>query len=192
MLGVATETETIDVALDLVAFRRELVRGIAAVRRVGGIEDVRKASRVKFALDTNVFVDAFRDETFAEALAAFLEQTLPWTFLNAVVVQELAAGARTREQVRELESSIFRPFERRGRLFTPSVMALRESGRFLAELAAREGWAAIHSNASLANDALLAASCREHGITLVTNDGDFDRFVPSFGRWRHVKPWPSW
>jgi predicted nucleic acid-binding protein len=29
---------------------------------------------VKFALDTNVFVDAFRDETFAEALTAFLEQ----------------------------------------------------------------------------------------------------------------------
>jgi hypothetical protein len=40
VLGVATETEAIDVALDLVAFRRELVRGIAAVRRAGGIEDV--------------------------------------------------------------------------------------------------------------------------------------------------------
>ena len=39
-LGVETETEAIDVALDLVAFRRELVRGIAAVRLVGGIEDV--------------------------------------------------------------------------------------------------------------------------------------------------------
>jgi hypothetical protein len=40
ILGAATETEAIDVALDLVAFRRELVRGIAAVRRAGGIEDV--------------------------------------------------------------------------------------------------------------------------------------------------------
>jgi hypothetical protein len=39
-LGVESETEAIDVALDLVAFRRELGRGIAAVRRVGGIEDV--------------------------------------------------------------------------------------------------------------------------------------------------------
>lgn len=39
-LGVATDTEAIDVALDLVAFRRELVRGIAAVRRAGGIDDV--------------------------------------------------------------------------------------------------------------------------------------------------------
>ena len=40
VLGVETETEAIDVALDLVAFRRELVRGIAAVRRAGGVDDV--------------------------------------------------------------------------------------------------------------------------------------------------------
>ncbi len=40
VLGVKTETEAIDVALDLVAFRRKLVRGIAAVRRAGGIDDV--------------------------------------------------------------------------------------------------------------------------------------------------------
>ena len=90
---------------------------------------------MKFALDTNVFVDAFRDETFADALAAFLEQALPTTFLSAVVVQELAAGARTRKQVRELEFSILRPFERRGRVFAPSTRAFRESGRLLAELA---------------------------------------------------------
>ncbi len=146
---------------------------------------------MKFALDTNVFVDAFRDETFAKALAAFFEQVLPSTFLSAVVVQELAAGARTREQVRELELSILRPFERRGRVFAPSTLAFRESGRLLAELAGREGWATVHSNPSLANDALLAASCREHGFTLVTSDADFNRFLPSLGRWRHVKPWPE-
>jgi hypothetical protein len=45
VLGVETETEAIDVALDLVAFRRELVRGIVAVRRAGGIEDVLEKPR---------------------------------------------------------------------------------------------------------------------------------------------------
>ncbi len=39
-LGVDTETEAIDLALDFVAFRRELVQGIAAMRRAGGVEDV--------------------------------------------------------------------------------------------------------------------------------------------------------
>jgi hypothetical protein len=39
-LGVDTETEAIDQALDFVAFREELARGFIAVRRSGGIEDV--------------------------------------------------------------------------------------------------------------------------------------------------------
>jgi len=44
-LGVATETEAIDLALDFVAFRREVAQGIAALRRVGGIEDVVESRR---------------------------------------------------------------------------------------------------------------------------------------------------
>lgn len=39
-LGVQTETEAIDLALDFVAFRKELAQGIASIRRSGGIEDV--------------------------------------------------------------------------------------------------------------------------------------------------------
>ena len=39
-LGVDTETEAIDLALDFVAFRREIAKGIAAVRRAGDVEDV--------------------------------------------------------------------------------------------------------------------------------------------------------
>ena len=145
---------------------------------------------MKFALDTNVFVDAFRDVAFGTALSTFLARALPTTFLSAVVMQELAAGARTREQVRELESSVFKPFERRARVFAPSASACQASGTLLAALAEREGWDTIYPNASLANDALLAVSCRERGITLITADKDFDRFRPFLGRWRHVTPWP--
>jgi hypothetical protein len=39
-LGVDTETEAIDQALDFVAFRSELAQGFAAVRRSGGVDDV--------------------------------------------------------------------------------------------------------------------------------------------------------
>ncbi len=39
-LRVGTETETIDLALDFVAFRREIAEGIAAVRRTGDLQDV--------------------------------------------------------------------------------------------------------------------------------------------------------
>ena len=39
-LGVDTETEAIDQALDFVAFRAELASGFAAVRRSGGVDHV--------------------------------------------------------------------------------------------------------------------------------------------------------
>ncbi|HYN09745.1 MAG TPA: type II toxin-antitoxin system VapC family toxin [Vicinamibacterales bacterium] len=146
---------------------------------------------MKYAVDTNVFIDAFRDTAAEAALLTFLERALPFTFLSAVVMQELAAGARTRKQARELERSVFRPFLRRQRVFAPTTTAFISSGRLLAVVAARAGWKAVRDNPSLLNDALLAASCRERGITLITQDGDFERFAPLLGSWRHVAPWPD-
>jgi predicted nucleic acid-binding protein len=146
---------------------------------------------VKFALDTNIYVDAFRDRAAEAALLRFIERALPFTFLSAVVMQELAAGARTPTQARELERSVFQPFVRRRRVFAPLSTAFVRSGRLVAAVAAREGRAAVYDNPSLLNDALLAASCREAGITLVTNDSDFDRFAPFMKGWRHVRPWPD-
>lgn len=146
---------------------------------------------MKYALDTNIYIDAFRDPDAEAALLRFLERALPFTFLSAVVMQELAAGARTPAQRRALERSVFQPFVRRGRLFAPLTAAFVRSGRLLAAVAAREGWPAVHDNPSLLNDALLAASCREAGITLVTQDSDFDRFTPLMKGWRQVRPWPA-
>jgi hypothetical protein len=40
VLGVETETEAIDQALDFVAFRKELADGFAVVRKNGGVDDV--------------------------------------------------------------------------------------------------------------------------------------------------------
>jgi predicted nucleic acid-binding protein len=146
---------------------------------------------VKYALDTNIYIDAFRDPAVEAALLRFLERALPFTFLSAVVVQELAAGARTPARFRTLERSVFEPFVRRRRVFAPMPTAFVRSGRLLAAVAAREGWSAVHENPSLLNDALLAASCRDAGITLVTQDSDFDQFTPFMKGWRHVRPWPQ-
>ena len=146
---------------------------------------------MKYAFDTNVFIDAFRDTTAEAALLSFLEHGLPFTFLSAVVMQEIAAGARSHAQARELERSVFKPFIRRGRVFAPTTAAFVNSGRLLAAVAALEGWEAIYDNPSLLNDALLASSCQERGITLITRDSDFDRFLPFLSRWRHLAPWPT-
>jgi hypothetical protein len=78
--------------------------------------------------------------------------------LSAVVIQELAAGARTSEAVREVQQGVFEPFERRRRVFAPSTAAFVESGRIIAAVAKPEGWQLIDENPSLLNDALIAVS----------------------------------
>lgn len=146
---------------------------------------------MKYALDTNVFIDGFRSEEAQAGVFAFLRQALPWTYLSAVVMQELAAGARTAEGTRDLQRGVFAPFERRRRVFAPTPSAFVESGRVVAAVAGREGWQLVDENPSLLNDALIAASCREQGITLITRDGDFTRMAPFLKGFRHCAPWPS-
>jgi predicted nucleic acid-binding protein len=146
---------------------------------------------VKYTLDTNVFVDGFRNEEAQAEVFAFLNRALPFTYLSAVVMQELAAGARTAEAARDVQIGVFQPFERRRRMFAPSSAAFAESGRVLAAVAANEGWQLFNEKPSLLNDALIAVSCREQGITLITKDGDFKRLSPFVSGFRFSAPWPT-
>jgi predicted nucleic acid-binding protein len=146
---------------------------------------------VKYALDTNIFIDGFRSEDAQADVFAFLNRALPFTYLSAVVMQELAAGARTAQAARDVQRGVFAPFERRRRVFAPSTAAFVASGRVLAAVAAREGWRLLDENPSLLNDALIAASCREEGITLITKDGDFERLSPFVKGFHYAAPWPT-
>ena len=146
---------------------------------------------MKYALDTKVFIDGFRNEETQADVFAFLNRALPYTYLSAVVMQELAAGARTAEAARALQQTVFKPFQRRRRVFAPSASAFIDSGRILAAVAGAEGWKAVDQNPSLLNDALVAASCREQGITLITRDTDFTRLAPFLRGLRFVEPWPA-
>ena len=146
---------------------------------------------MKYALDTNIFIDGFRSDEAQADVFAFLSRALPVTYLSAVVMQELAAGARTADAARDVQRGVFEPFERRRRVFVPSSAAFAESGRVLAAVAAQEGWQLLDDKPSLLNDALIAASCREQGITLITKDGDFKRLAPFCKGFRYAAPWPA-
>ena len=128
---------------------------------------------------------------WAAEVFAFLNRALPFTYLSAVVMQELAAGARTADAARHVQRGIFEPFERRQRVFAPSSAAFVESGRVLAAIAGREGWQLLDEKPSLLNNALIAASCREQGVTLITRDDDFKRLAPFIKGFRHAAPWPA-
>lgn len=146
---------------------------------------------MKYSLDTNIFIDGFRSEEAQAEVFAFFNRSLPFTYLSAVVMQELAAGARSTQAARDVHQGVFEPFERRRRVFAPSNAAFAESGRVLAALAAREGWQVFDEKPSLLNDALIAVSCREQGITLITRDGDFKRLSPFVRGFRYASPWPA-
>ncbi len=61
---------------------------------------------MKYTLDTNIFIDGFRNEEAQRQVFAFLNRALPFTYLSAVVMQELAAGARTAEAARVVQQGV--------------------------------------------------------------------------------------
>ncbi len=120
------------------------------------------------ALDTNVYIRAFRNADRLVRLKRFLIRAGLKIRLPAIVALELSAGARTSAQqlaVRELLAA----YVPRDRVLVPSFTAYAESGRVLCELAVREGVEVARAG-SLVNDVLLAASCCEAGARLVTEN----------------------
>jgi predicted nucleic acid-binding protein len=93
----------------------------------------------KYVLDTNLYIGAIRDPDKEADLDAFLERNAPVTYMSAVVMQELRAGAITGASARALDKGIFEVFERRGRVAGPSVPSFKECGRILAALFRQDG-----------------------------------------------------
>lgn len=147
----------------------------------------RERNQRRYVVDTNLYIDALRTEAGKLGLGAFFSAHAPFVHLSAVVAHELRAGVRGRAASR-LETSIVDPFERRGRLVTPSYAAWKEAGRVLAELIGPTAWRQV--SRSFVNDVLLAMSCRESGVVLVTSNlADFAR-IAAVRPFDYVAPWP--
>ena len=125
-----------------------------------------------YALDTDVYIRALRNGDRLSALERFLLRNGTRLRVSAVVALELRAGARTSAQ-EEAVSDLIASYGSRGRVIVPSLAAYVESGRVLATLGAREGVDVTRAG-PLVNDVLIATSCREEQVRLVTeNSGDF-------------------
>ena len=145
----------------------------------------------RYVLDTNLFIRAFRDPASNAELQRFHSHFAPFEFLSAVVVQELRAGARTAADRRALERHVLDVFARRGRISTPSAQAWADSGDVLGGLARREGLELARVSKAFGNDVLLALSCREAGLVLVTdNTADFRRIARATA-FEFTEPWPT-
>ena len=144
-------------------------------------------NRRRYVVDTQLYIGALRQDTDRAALNAFQIAHTPFLHLSAVVAQELRAGVRGAAAAR-LEQDLIAPYERRGRLITPTYDAWKEAGRLLSELISPAGWRSV--TRSFVNDVLLALSCREAGAVLVTsNVRDFAR-IAAARDFEFVAPWP--
>jgi predicted nucleic acid-binding protein len=120
-----------------------------------------------------------------------MERNAPVVYMSAVVMQELRAGAVTDASARALDRGIFAVFERRGRVAGPSVLAFKECGRILAALFRQDGVPFRERPRSLVNDILIALTCRENGMTLITDDGEFKVIRPFMRGFAFIRSWPA-
>ena len=149
-----------------------------------------RASR-KYVLDTQLFINAFRDPVVNEELQQFHRTFSPCEYFSVIVAQELRAGVQRSQDRRALQRNVLNVFQRANRTITPSADAWHRSGDLLAEMARQEGLEIARVSKAFANDVLLALSCREAGCVLVTdNERDVQR-IQRFVQFDYMKPWPG-
>ena len=145
----------------------------------------------KYVLDTNLYIKATRDDGWNQALERFLLTCTPGIYLHSVVAMEVLAGAIRPELAGMAEERFLRPLERRGRVFTPTHDAWKRAAAALTWLLRERKVSPNGIKRSLVNDLLIAASARDHGFVLVTdNEQDFE-LVRDILPMEFVPPWPD-
>jgi predicted nucleic acid-binding protein len=148
---------------------------VALASRVAKLPDAERSLLVAdvYTLDTNVYIEALRNADRLAHLKRFLMRAGTRVRINGVVALELRAGARTPAHEQALEA-LLAPYAARARVIVPSFAAFVHAGRVLAALTVRERVVLSRASRALTYDVLLAASCREANVVLVTaNDRDF-------------------
>ena len=145
----------------------------------------------RFLLDTNVYIRAWRSSEAAEQLDRFSRRYVAATHLSSVVFHELLLGANNPAMARDLVSRLAGPFTRTKRLVVPSHGAWRRAAEIVAQMAWDDGLNRSTLPRGFVNDVLIAASCRENGLTLITeNMRDFQRIRQRMP-FEYVTSWPQ-
>jgi predicted nucleic acid-binding protein len=145
----------------------------------------------KYCVDANCYIDATRDSEALIQLIRFSNWCAPGLFLSSVVASELRAGVRSSKERKKLEEEVFGPFVRRGRVVTPTAAAWDALGLTLATLREQEGLRLAQVRRSFALDVLLAYSCRDAGVVLVTGNTRHMERIQRVFAFEFVAPYPD-
>lgn len=145
----------------------------------------------RWVLDTNVYIAALRDRQKLAVLKRFRVRARDRLRMSSVVALELRAGAVTPAHAAAVDSLV-EPYAKRDNVVTPSFDAWLAAGRVLASLAAAERLRIADAPRSFVNDVVLAASCREADLVLVTDDArDFAAIQRHLKGFRFREPFPD-
>lgn len=145
----------------------------------------------KYVLDTSLYVRATRSDAANEELQAFSSAYAPFLYLHSVVAAELLAGAVHPELEERTQSQLIAPFEATGRVITASHEAWKRAGRTIAQLVRARKLSPGGVARSFMNDCLIAASARENGFTVVTENARDFEMINSVLPLSFVPPWPG-
>jgi predicted nucleic acid-binding protein len=124
----------------------------------------------KHLIDTDLYIDLIQSGTTLPFIRELYDKEAPGIYFSSIVAQELLAGAQS-PAGRKRVDTLFRPFEKVGRIVTPNHNQWKDAGAILAEI--------LNSRPNLksklptlVNDCLLALSARSLGATLYTRNRD--------------------
>jgi predicted nucleic acid-binding protein len=145
----------------------------------------------RYVVDTNLYIRATRDDEWSQALERFFLAFTPEIYLHSVIALEILAGATSPALERRTEERFIRPFERRERVFTPSHSSWKGAAAALARLVRERKVSPEGVKKSLVNDCLIAASARDHGFVLVTDNAKDFELIRDTLPIEFVPPWPD-
>ena len=127
-----------------------------------------------YLIDSNLYIRGFRELAFGLALQEFHRLHLPRLVVSAVVASELLIGAQRPDRERAIRRTLIEPFRTRRRLLTPTWSTWELAAKIDRGIRARAANRAKLDQRSFLQDILIAASAREVGATIITeNTADF-------------------
>ncbi len=138
----------------------------------------------KHLIDTDVYIDFLQSGKFHAEIARLYAEHTPGIYFSSVVVAELLAGAVSPSERKNVET-LYLPFERAGRVVTPTHVNWKETGGVLARIF-REQPSSRSKLPQIVADCLIALSARTIGATVYTrNRADFE-LIQQFRRFTFV------
>lgn len=131
-----------------------------------------KGLQTKIIYDTSIYIPFINNGTPYPAIELNIGK--PLTYLSAVVVEELYAGAFDNTSIKLLDK-MYETFESLGRLITPAAPDWQKAGKVVAALAKKYGFEDMFLS-RMVNDVLISLSARRSGAVVATrNTKDFLR-----------------